>query len=77
MKKFLTSIFQNVSTMNPTVHGVEGVMEAYRICLCNTQLYGPTNFSPVISAVAQKAEHEQHGDRYQVKSLFLILKINF
>uniref|UniRef100_A0A914DAF6 Copine C-terminal domain-containing protein n=1 Tax=Acrobeloides nanus TaxID=290746 RepID=A0A914DAF6_9BILA len=56
----------NVSTMNSTVHGVKGVMEAYRICLCNTQLYGPTNFSPVINAVAQKAEHGQRGDRYQV-----------
>uniref|UniRef100_A0A914D0D3 Copine C-terminal domain-containing protein n=1 Tax=Acrobeloides nanus TaxID=290746 RepID=A0A914D0D3_9BILA len=56
----------NVSTMNSTVHGVEGVMEAYRICLRSTQIYGPTNFSPVINAVAQKAAYIQQGDRYQV-----------
>ena len=63
--------------MNPTVHGVEGVMEAYKICLRNTQIYGPTNFSPVINAVAQKASYGQRENRYQVKSLFLTLKINF
>uniref|UniRef100_A0A914D9Y8 Copine C-terminal domain-containing protein n=1 Tax=Acrobeloides nanus TaxID=290746 RepID=A0A914D9Y8_9BILA len=56
----------NVATMNPTVHGVEGVMEAYKICLRNTQIYGPTNFSPVINAVAQKAAYGQRENRYQV-----------
>uniref|UniRef100_A0A914E6U1 C2 domain-containing protein n=1 Tax=Acrobeloides nanus TaxID=290746 RepID=A0A914E6U1_9BILA len=56
----------NVSTMNSTVHGVEGVMEAYRICLNNAQIHGPTNFSPVINAVAQKASYMQQGDRYQI-----------
>ena len=32
--------------------GVEGVVEAYRVCLPQVKLYGPTNFSPVINHVA-------------------------
>lgn len=32
--------------------GVEGVVEAYRICLPQVKLYGPTNFSPIINHVA-------------------------
>lgn len=32
--------------------GVEGVVEAYRVCLPQVRLYGPTNFSPIINHVA-------------------------
>lgn len=32
--------------------GVEGVVEAYRSCLPQVKLYGPTNFSPIINHVA-------------------------
>lgn len=32
--------------------GIEGVVEAYRICLPQVKLYGPTNFSPIINHVA-------------------------
>lgn len=32
--------------------GVEGVVEAYRVCLPQVKLYGPTNFSPIINHVA-------------------------
>ncbi len=34
------------------VTGVEGVVEAYRVCLPQVKLYGPTNFSPIINHVA-------------------------
>uniref|UniRef100_H2TIA1 Copine-3 n=1 Tax=Takifugu rubripes TaxID=31033 RepID=H2TIA1_TAKRU len=32
--------------------GIEGVVEAYRVCLPQIKLYGPTNFSPIINHVA-------------------------
>lgn len=32
--------------------GVEGIVEAYRVCLPQVKLYGPTNFSPIINHVA-------------------------
>uniref|UniRef100_A0A8C9T8G2 Copine III n=1 Tax=Scleropages formosus TaxID=113540 RepID=A0A8C9T8G2_SCLFO len=35
--------------------GIEGIVEAYRICLPQVKLYGPTNFSPIINHVARFA----------------------
>lgn len=32
--------------------GIEGVVEAYRVCLPQVKLYGPTNFSPIINHVS-------------------------
>ncbi|XP_070708668.1 copine-3-like isoform X2 [Pempheris klunzingeri] len=37
---------------NPFCAGIEGVVEAYRVCLPQVKLYGPTNFSPIINHVA-------------------------
>lgn len=34
------------------VAGIEGVVQAYRQCLPQVKLWGPTNFSPVINHVA-------------------------
>uniref|UniRef100_A0A8C6TBL1 Copine III n=1 Tax=Neogobius melanostomus TaxID=47308 RepID=A0A8C6TBL1_9GOBI len=34
---------------------IEGVVEAYRMCLPQVKLYGPTNFSPIINHVASFA----------------------
>ncbi|TKS88030.1 Copine-3 [Collichthys lucidus] len=42
----------NFNPANPFCAGVEGVVEAYRICLPQVKLYGPTNFSPIINHVA-------------------------
>lgn len=35
--------------------GIQGIIEAYRICLPQIKLYGPTNFSPIINHVARFA----------------------
>lgn len=35
--------------------GVQGIIEAYRACLPQIRLYGPTNFSPIINHVARFA----------------------
>ncbi|CAG5895591.1 unnamed protein product [Menidia menidia] len=42
----------NFNPSNPFCAGVEGVVEAYRACLPQVKLYGPTNFSPIIDHVA-------------------------
>ncbi|XP_054893521.1 copine-3-like isoform X2 [Poeciliopsis prolifica] len=42
----------NFNPSNPFCAGVEGVVQAYRACLPQVKLYGPTNFSPIISHVA-------------------------
>uniref|UniRef100_A0A1A8D6W8 C2 domain-containing protein n=1 Tax=Nothobranchius kadleci TaxID=1051664 RepID=A0A1A8D6W8_NOTKA len=42
----------NGNPQNPYCTGIDGVMEAYYQSLKSVQLYGPTNFSPVINHVA-------------------------
>lgn len=44
---------QNGNPQNPYCAGIEGVMEAYYQSLKSVQLYGPTNFSPVVNHVAR------------------------
>lgn len=36
--------------------GVEGLVEAYRRCLPQVKLYGPTNFAPIIRHVSNFAQ---------------------
>ncbi|XP_072306595.1 copine-3-like isoform X2 [Eucyclogobius newberryi] len=45
----------NFNAANPFCAGVEGIVEAYRACLPQVKLYGPTNFSPIINHVASIA----------------------
>ncbi|CAL8097154.1 unnamed protein product [Orchesella dallaii] len=53
-------------TDNPFCNGIEGVMEAYRNCIRQIQLYGPTNFAPVIRDVANLARKNMEGKHYYV-----------
>ncbi|EGT41955.1 CBN-NRA-1 protein [Caenorhabditis brenneri] len=49
------------------VVGISGVMSAYRHALQNVQLYGPTNFAPIIDTVASKAQNMIYDSaRYQI-----------
>ena len=41
-----------------------GVLEAYYNCLNRVQLYGPTNFAPIINHVARFATSNRAGDKY-------------
>jgi hypothetical protein len=43
---------------------LSGVLEAYRNCIRQVQLYGPTNFSPVINHVARFASTYTDGSSY-------------
>lgn len=44
---------KNFNPSNPFCSGIDGVLQAYYTSLKNVQLYGPTNFSPVINHVAR------------------------
>ncbi|XP_048343261.1 copine-9 [Sphaerodactylus townsendi] len=51
---------------NPSCEGIEGVLESYFQSLRTVQLYGPTNFAPVINQVAQSAGEVSDGSQYYV-----------
>ncbi|KAK3875167.1 hypothetical protein Pcinc_019948 [Petrolisthes cinctipes] len=56
--------FVNGDSSNPFCHRVQGVIEAYCACLTRVQLYGPTNFAPIINHVARFATSHRSGDKY-------------
>ncbi|XP_078340073.1 copine-8-like isoform X1 [Crassostrea virginica] len=56
----------NFNPSNPFCQGIDGVLQAYYSSLKNVQLYGPTNFSPVINHVARFAAAVQDGSQYFV-----------
>ncbi|XP_007250440.2 copine-3 isoform X2 [Astyanax mexicanus] len=59
----------NFNPSNPFCSGVEGMVEAYRQCLPQVKLYGPTNFSPIIrhvSRFAQEALQQNSASQYYV-----------
>ncbi|CAI5447175.1 unnamed protein product [Caenorhabditis angaria] len=58
----------NLNPDNPEVSGIRGVLTAYRQALHRVQLYGPTNFAPIIDRIAQKAAEMLVEDsrRYQI-----------
>jgi len=59
--------FLNLSGENPFCNGIDGLLSAYYNSLYNVQLYGPTNFSPVINHVAQFASaYESDPSNYFV-----------
>lgn len=43
---------------------VSGVLEAYRNCIRQVQLHGPTNFAPVVNHVARFAASYRDGSSY-------------
>ncbi|XP_068170574.1 copine-9-like isoform X1 [Antennarius striatus] len=56
----------NSKTENPNCVGIDGVLEAYFQTLRTVQLYGPTNFAPVINQVARSAAEVTDGSQYSV-----------
>uniref|UniRef100_A0AAQ4NRC8 Copine 8 n=1 Tax=Gasterosteus aculeatus aculeatus TaxID=481459 RepID=A0AAQ4NRC8_GASAC len=56
----------NGNPQNPYCTGIDGVMEAYYQSLKSVQLYGPTNFSPIINHVARYASSVKDGSQYFV-----------
>ncbi|XP_026872575.1 copine-9 isoform X2 [Electrophorus electricus] len=56
----------NGNSEDPNCVGIEGVLEAYFQSLRTVQLYGPTNFAPVINQVACSAQEVTDGSQYFV-----------
>ncbi|XP_054263178.1 copine-8-like [Macrosteles quadrilineatus] len=56
--------YVNLHPTDPYCQGVQGVLEAYQKCIRQVQLYGPTNFSPVINHVARFAATYTDGSQY-------------
>lgn len=52
--------FLTLDPANPFCAGLSGLLAAYQAALNSVQLYGPTNFAPVIRHVAKFAEAYQH-----------------
>lgn len=50
---FLIIFSQNGNIENPYCNGIQGILEAYHQSLKTVQLYGPTNFAPVVNHVAR------------------------
>ena len=58
--------FLNLRQDSPYCSGVNGLLQAYTNAIQHVQLYGPTNFSPVINHVLQFARTYQDGRQYFV-----------
>ncbi|XP_040138516.2 copine-5 isoform X2 [Ictidomys tridecemlineatus] len=56
----------NGNQENPSCCGIDGILEAYHRSLRTVQLYGPTNFAPVVTHVARSAAAVQDGSQYSV-----------
>uniref|UniRef100_A0A8D0L895 C2 domain-containing protein n=1 Tax=Sphenodon punctatus TaxID=8508 RepID=A0A8D0L895_SPHPU len=56
----------NGNSDNPYCSGIEGILEAYHKSLKTVQLYGPTNFAPVVNHVARYANAVQDDSQYFV-----------
>uniref|UniRef100_A0A1B6LVM2 Copine-3 n=1 Tax=Graphocephala atropunctata TaxID=36148 RepID=A0A1B6LVM2_9HEMI len=56
--------FVNMDPSSPYCTGVQGVLEAYRNCIRQVQLHGPTNFAPVVNHVARFAASYRDGSSY-------------
>uniref|UniRef100_G1KKI0 C2 domain-containing protein n=1 Tax=Anolis carolinensis TaxID=28377 RepID=G1KKI0_ANOCA len=50
----------NGNSDNPHCSGIEGILEAYHQSLKTVQLYGPTNFAPVVNHVARYVLEEKY-----------------
>ena len=63
----------NGDIFNPEVDGLEGVIAAYKNALTGVNLYGPTNFSPIIEMVNDMAEAENVSQMNQKYNILLII----
>eukprot|EP01032_Pedospumella_encystans_P011642 gene11642-13527_t len=55
------------------VHGVDGILQAYKDCLSNVMLSGPTLFSPIIKATHAIVNKEEFSQEKQHYTILLII----
>ncbi|XP_065114604.1 copine-3 isoform X1 [Paramisgurnus dabryanus] len=63
----------NFNPSNPYCTGIEGVVQAYRSCLPQVKLYGPTNFAPIITHVARFAQQALQDNKASQYYVLLII----
>lgn len=56
----------NGNTSHPYCSGIDEILTHYRNALARVQLYGPTNFAPVVNNTIQIARQFQDGKHYFV-----------
>ena len=56
--------YVNGHPSNPYCERISGVLAAYKSCISRVQLFGPTNFSPVINHVSKIARNFLDGSQY-------------
>ncbi|KAG7283866.1 hypothetical protein CRUP_034053 [Coryphaenoides rupestris] len=55
MNAYAMALKANGNIENPYCNGMEGILEAYHQSLKTVQLYGPTNFAPIVNHVARSS----------------------
>ena len=63
----------NGDIFDPEVDGLDGVVDAYKNALKNVNLYGPTNFAPIIELVNDMAEADEVDQANQKYNILLII----
>ncbi|XP_002128214.2 copine-3 isoform X1 [Ciona intestinalis] len=63
----------NFNFQNPFCAGIQGLEQAYQTCIPQVQLYGPTNFTPVINHVMRFADQESKQSTASNYYILLIL----
>ena len=63
----------NGDIFDPEVDGLDGVISAYKSSLKNVNLYGPTNFAPIVEMVCDMAEEEKVSQVHQKYFILLII----
>ena len=63
----------NGNIFDPEVDGIDGVVEAYKNAISRVNLYGPTNFAPIIQLVNQMTESMQCSQVNQKYNILLII----
>jgi len=72
--KYLNSGHSFLTLLNHLlVTGIHGVLDAYRMCVSQIALHGPTNFAPIILHVAQFAAAAKKDHNAKVGSCMMLL----
>lgn len=61
----------NGNPQNPYCAGIPGVVQAYHTALQSVQLWGPTNFAPIINHVAKFAHQAATSGQTQVYIMYV------
>ena len=63
----------NGNIFDPEVDGIEGVVEVYKHAINRVNLYGPTNFSPILRVVNEMTEQMNCTQTDQKYNILLII----